>query len=403
MAKLHNILVLLCNVLLCVCQEYGIDDSTAQEQDEGHPSYSFGYGVSDIRTGDVKAVWEEKEGDTVKGHYSVIEPDGSMRTVDYSAGPNTGFTAIVNNNGNQNEAQDEQMNNNNNPEYMEDKALRDYDRYYDFSEEADSESSYKTSDRKRKRHPYESLFKDYSFVKRPKYPSDLEPSEYTHSIDIKHPHEDSFDAPAHSHMGYNYDPNCRKKHKPVSNYYGNIADSDFRKQKYPSLTDSRYEHDKYKPEASSIDAEKYVNSYKPDSFKPFRPDEYNEPPPKYGYSSVRDVPRDVPESSYSDYIPPRPKKKYKPHKHPEPFDPENLDDYVLVPKRKLKKPQRVVDDYPPESDEDFDHRAPYSSYDDDFEDDRYQKPPRPTGTQKEVVKKVVKKKPIINILDIFDI
>lgn len=31
------------------------------------PSYSYGYGVQDAKTGDLKTAWEEKEGDTVKG------------------------------------------------------------------------------------------------------------------------------------------------------------------------------------------------------------------------------------------------------------------------------------------------------------------------------------------------
>lgn len=31
------------------------------------PSYSYGYGVADTHTGDIKTVWEAKEGDTVKG------------------------------------------------------------------------------------------------------------------------------------------------------------------------------------------------------------------------------------------------------------------------------------------------------------------------------------------------
>ncbi|CAK1553795.1 unnamed protein product [Leptosia nina] len=399
MAKLLRVWVLLGNILFCICQDYDVQANLGQEESGENPSYSFGYGVSDTQTGDIKTVWEEKQGDTVKGHYSVIEPDGSMRTVEYSAGPNTGFTATVNHEDKQNEPDNPLSN----PDFMEDKALRDYDRYYDFSEDADLEPPYK-SEKKRKRYPYDNPYNDYSPGKRQKYPSDLEQSEYTHNINIKHPHDDSYDGPAHSHMSYSTDPNCNKKHKP-DGYYGNIADLDFRKQKYPPIPDAvKYDGEKYKSEASSIDSEKYINSYKYNSFKPIKPDDYNDPQPKYGYPNFHDIP--PPESTYSDYIPPRPKKKYRPPiRAPEPFDPENLDDYVLVPKRKLKKPPRY-DDYQPEPEEDFDQRIPYTSYDDEFEDDRYAKPFRgPTGSQKEekVVKKIVKKKPIINILDIFDI
>lgn len=39
---------------------------------QGKPSYSFSYGVSDASTGDIKTVWETKEGDTVKGEYCTM-------------------------------------------------------------------------------------------------------------------------------------------------------------------------------------------------------------------------------------------------------------------------------------------------------------------------------------------
>ncbi|KAM7356216.1 cuticular protein 76Bc [Cochliomyia hominivorax] len=60
-----------------------------------HPEYAFSYGVKDLHTGDVKSQWESREGDGVKGHYSVLEPDGSIRTVTYTADAKSGFNAIV--------------------------------------------------------------------------------------------------------------------------------------------------------------------------------------------------------------------------------------------------------------------------------------------------------------------
>lgn len=36
-----------------------------------------------------------REGDVVKGQYSLVEPDGSVRTVDYTADPINGFNAVV--------------------------------------------------------------------------------------------------------------------------------------------------------------------------------------------------------------------------------------------------------------------------------------------------------------------
>lgn len=47
----------------------------------------------------MKHQWEKKDGDTITGHYSVLEPDGSVRTVDYTAGGKSGFNAVVKHNG----------------------------------------------------------------------------------------------------------------------------------------------------------------------------------------------------------------------------------------------------------------------------------------------------------------
>jgi Insect cuticle protein len=60
-----------------------------------HPKYAFNYGVSDPHTGDHKSQHETRDGDVVKGQYSLVEPDGSVRTVDYTADPIHGFNAVV--------------------------------------------------------------------------------------------------------------------------------------------------------------------------------------------------------------------------------------------------------------------------------------------------------------------
>lgn len=62
---------------------------------QSHPKYAFKYGVADPHTGDVKSQQESREGDVVKGQYSLVEPDGSVRTVDYTADPVNGFNAVV--------------------------------------------------------------------------------------------------------------------------------------------------------------------------------------------------------------------------------------------------------------------------------------------------------------------
>ncbi|BET01229.1 Cuticle protein [Nesidiocoris tenuis] len=60
-----------------------------------HPKYSFSYGVKDKHTGDIKHQTEERDGDVVKGRYSLLEADGSTRIVDYTADDHNGFQAVV--------------------------------------------------------------------------------------------------------------------------------------------------------------------------------------------------------------------------------------------------------------------------------------------------------------------
>nr|P45590.1 RecName: Full=Larval/pupal rigid cuticle protein 66; AltName: Full=HCCP66; Flags: Precursor [Hyalophora cecropia]AAC37204.1 cuticle protein 66 [Hyalophora cecropia] len=55
---------------------------------------SFSYGVADPSTGDFKSQIESRLGDNVQGQYSLLESDGTQRTVDYAAG-SEGFNAVV--------------------------------------------------------------------------------------------------------------------------------------------------------------------------------------------------------------------------------------------------------------------------------------------------------------------
>lgn len=66
---------------------------------QSYPEYSFSYGVKDPHTGDEKHQWEKRKGDHVEGRYSLVEPDGSIRVVDYTADDKHGFNAIVKNTG----------------------------------------------------------------------------------------------------------------------------------------------------------------------------------------------------------------------------------------------------------------------------------------------------------------
>ncbi|CAH2054519.1 unnamed protein product, partial [Iphiclides podalirius] len=67
----------------------------AVEEYDANPQYSFAYDVQDGLTGDSKSQHETRDGDVVQGSYSVVDPDGTRRTVDYTADPHNGFNAVV--------------------------------------------------------------------------------------------------------------------------------------------------------------------------------------------------------------------------------------------------------------------------------------------------------------------
>ncbi|XP_038114700.1 adult-specific cuticular protein ACP-20 [Culex quinquefasciatus] len=62
-----------------------------------YPKYKFEYGVKDIHTGDHKSQWEMRDGDVVKGEYTLDEADGTKRVVEYYADSKNGFEAKVKN------------------------------------------------------------------------------------------------------------------------------------------------------------------------------------------------------------------------------------------------------------------------------------------------------------------
>ncbi|XP_044268182.1 cuticle protein 19-like isoform X3 [Tribolium madens] len=66
-----------------------------EEHHYAHPKYEFKYGVEDKHTGDIKSHEETRDGDVVKGSYSLHEPDGTILVVHYTASKKTGFNAVV--------------------------------------------------------------------------------------------------------------------------------------------------------------------------------------------------------------------------------------------------------------------------------------------------------------------
>lgn len=79
------------------------DSSDYGHEDEHHvdhhayPKYKFEYGVKDEKTGDHKSQWEVRDGDVVKGEYTLDEADGTHRIVEYSSDKHNGFNAVVKN------------------------------------------------------------------------------------------------------------------------------------------------------------------------------------------------------------------------------------------------------------------------------------------------------------------
>ncbi|KAF6212024.1 hypothetical protein GE061_012542 [Apolygus lucorum] len=59
------------------------------------PHYAYEYKVHDSHTGDVKSAHETREGDVVKGYYTLAEADGTVREVHYTADHKNGFNAEV--------------------------------------------------------------------------------------------------------------------------------------------------------------------------------------------------------------------------------------------------------------------------------------------------------------------
>ncbi|PSN37950.1 hypothetical protein C0J52_10420 [Blattella germanica] len=64
-----------------------------EEHHHAHPKYEFKYGVKDTHTHDIKEQAEKRDGHKVEGYYKLVEPDGTTRTVHYTADKHTGFHA----------------------------------------------------------------------------------------------------------------------------------------------------------------------------------------------------------------------------------------------------------------------------------------------------------------------
>ncbi|XP_075227316.1 larval cuticle protein A2B-like [Lycorma delicatula] len=74
---------------------YAAIKTVKAEYEDIHPQYQYAYQVQDALTGDSKGQIESRDGDIVRGSYTLVDPDGARRTVNYYADPINGFNAVV--------------------------------------------------------------------------------------------------------------------------------------------------------------------------------------------------------------------------------------------------------------------------------------------------------------------
>ncbi|KAM7363872.1 larval cuticle protein A3A-like [Cochliomyia hominivorax] len=67
-----------------------------EEKYDPHRQYKFAYTINDEQTGDSHSHQEERDGDVVRGEYSLIDADGFRRVVQYTVDAHSGFNAVVN-------------------------------------------------------------------------------------------------------------------------------------------------------------------------------------------------------------------------------------------------------------------------------------------------------------------
>ncbi|XP_055628808.1 adult-specific cuticular protein ACP-20-like [Toxorhynchites rutilus septentrionalis] len=83
----------LCCLLVAVSGHYWGGDG--HKDYHTYPKYKYEYGVKDHHTGDHKSQWEHRDGDVVKGGYTLDEADGTKRVVEYHSDKHSGLHAHV--------------------------------------------------------------------------------------------------------------------------------------------------------------------------------------------------------------------------------------------------------------------------------------------------------------------
>ncbi|XP_058838541.1 cuticle protein 19-like [Topomyia yanbarensis] len=89
---MFKIIVLVACLAAVASAQFGGDHD---DYHQSHPKYKYEYGVKDHHTKDHKSQWEQRDGDHVKGQYTLDEADGTHRIVDYTSDHKTGFQPHV--------------------------------------------------------------------------------------------------------------------------------------------------------------------------------------------------------------------------------------------------------------------------------------------------------------------
>ncbi|XP_058053968.1 cuticle protein 19-like [Anopheles bellator] len=87
-----KIIALIACLVVVASAQYHVPE---HKEHHDYPKYKFEYGVKDPHTGDHKSQWEVRDGDVVKGAYTLEEADGTHRVVEYKSDSHNGFEANV--------------------------------------------------------------------------------------------------------------------------------------------------------------------------------------------------------------------------------------------------------------------------------------------------------------------
>ncbi|TKX27757.1 cuticular protein RR-2 [Spodoptera litura] len=82
-------------VSLVVCVVPAVLGIIVRDPPPSPNDYKYSYNIDDPTTGDSKSQHEVRQGDVVTGAYTVLGPDGTKRTVEYTADAKHGFKAVL--------------------------------------------------------------------------------------------------------------------------------------------------------------------------------------------------------------------------------------------------------------------------------------------------------------------